>query len=391
MGAPTTSSYAALVRSARKALSPEALAAPPRLAPTSAAPLHMRRTYDGGEFVKKDVTLRLVPEDTDKERHIQQAKEVPFPHPSTRYTLTPDMEAAIQTMTRLGGPRLTAFRRKQVDQLNKIARATTALSAELKRITSDVPASVKHLRQGLNIGLLAVLFDAMGWQDHDLCRGLLRGFHVAGDLTGQKSNIFRPVEQTTPFTDDKWDVFCSHNANMAYLKICEQTLGSQAEKAKRQANAGGPGPLELLCAVQDKTSSEVETAHHMGAAMTTEELISAYSIDGIFPVRVAPSFGIWQGYKMVINKDGLESHLKDEKGNEIRKLRCIDDFKVNGVNAQTMLADKLFLPNFEFPARIGAEFFNKMGNDAPELILSLDDLLQHTGACQMQTANALGL
>jgi len=161
---------------------------------------------------------------------------------------------------------------------------------------------------------------------------------------------------------------------MAYLKICEQTLGSQAEKAKRQANAGDPGPLELLRAVQDKTSSEVDTAHHIGAVMTTEELISAYSIDGIFPVRVAPRFGIWQGYKMVIKKDGLESHLKDEKGNTIRKLRCIDDFKVNGVNAQTMLADKLFLPNLELPARIGAEFFNKMGNDAPELILGLDDL-----------------
>jgi len=37
-----------------------------------------------------------------------------------------------------------------------------------------------------------VLFDAMGWQDQDLCRGLLRGFHVAGDLSQQKKQYLSP-------------------------------------------------------------------------------------------------------------------------------------------------------------------------------------------------------
>ena len=68
MGAPTTAGYAALVKTARAAMTPEAMAAPARLAPTAAMPHHMRHTADGGEFVKKDVTLRLVPENHCKER-----------------------------------------------------------------------------------------------------------------------------------------------------------------------------------------------------------------------------------------------------------------------------------------------------------------------------------
>ena len=192
MGAPTTAGYAALVKTARAAMTPEAMAAPARLAPTAAMPHHMRHTADGGEFVKKDVTLRLVPEVANKERHINQALKVPFPQPSTRYELTPDLTAAIRTMSSMDGARLTALRRKQINKLRDIARATSSLSAQLKRNTPGVPNSVKHLRRQINIVFLAVLFDAMGWQDQDLCRGLLRGFHVAGDLSQQKKQYLSP-------------------------------------------------------------------------------------------------------------------------------------------------------------------------------------------------------
>ena len=58
----------------------------------------------------------------------------------------------------------------------------------------------------------------------------------------------------------------------------------------------------------------------------------------------------------------------------MRKLRCIDDFKINGVNAHTVLADKIVLPKFELPAHIAAEIFELLGAKAPELTLGLDDL-----------------
>ena len=105
MGAPTTAGYAALVKTARAAMTPEAMAAPARLHPRPQCPI-MRHTADGGEFVKKDVTLHLVPEVANKERHINQSLKVPFPQPSTRYELTPDLTTAIRTMSSMDGARL---------------------------------------------------------------------------------------------------------------------------------------------------------------------------------------------------------------------------------------------------------------------------------------------
>jgi hypothetical protein len=79
----------------------------------------------------------------------------------------------------------------------------------------------------------------------------------------------------------------------------------------------------------------------------------------------------WQGHKMVITKEGIEVHFLDAQGQEVRKLRCIDDFKINGVNAHTVLADKIVLPNLWLPARIAAEIFKLLGEKAPELTLGL--------------------
>jgi len=108
---------------------------------------------------------------------------------------------------------------------------------------------------------------------------------------------------------------------------------------------------------------------HMGPEMNTANLITACSINNKFPVTVAPRFRIWQGHKMVITKEGIEVHFLDEQGQEVRKLRCIDDFKINGFNAHTVLADKIVLSNFELTARITAEIFELLGEKAPELTL----------------------
>jgi len=91
-------------------------------------------------------------------------------------------------------------------------------------------------------------------------------------------------------------------------------LKDQGLKAKREAQAGDTDALALLRAVQTKTQIEVETSMHMGPAMNTANLITAYSINNKFPVIVAPRFGIWQGHKMVITKEGIEVHFLDAQG-----------------------------------------------------------------------------
>jgi len=101
-----------------------------------------------------------------------------------------------------------------------------------------------------------------------------------------------------------------------------------------------------------------------------------------FRVTVAARFAIWQRHKMVITKEGTEVHFLGARGQEVRKLWCIDDFKINGVNAHTVLANKIVLPNFELPARIAAEIFELLGEKAPELTLCLGHLFAAAGGLQ---------
>jgi len=93
-------------------------------------------------------------------------------------------------------------------------------------------------------------------------------------------------------------------------------LTDQGLKAEREAQASDTDTLELLHAVQTKTQIEVETSMHMGPAMNTANLITVYSINDKFPVTVAPRFGICQGHKMVITKEGIEVHFLDTQGQE---------------------------------------------------------------------------
>ena len=57
----------------------------------------------------------------------------------------------------------------------------------------------------------------------------------------------------------------------------------------------------------------------------------------------------------------------------MRKLRCIDDFKINDGNAHTVLVDKIVLPNFELLVHITPDIFKLLWGKAPELTLGLDE------------------
>ena len=67
--------------------------------------------------------------------------------------------------------------------------------------------------------------------------------------------------------------------------------------------------------------------------------------------------------------------------NKIPKLRCIDDFKVNGLNALTFVPETLNLPTFELPARIAAEVHKLVGHSKVGLVLALDYMKMAYGEC----------
>ena len=103
----------------------------------------------------------------------------------------------------------------------------------------------------------------------------------------------------------------------------------------------------------------------MGEGMNSETLVRDFSGAHGFTVRVAPRFGIWQGLKMKQNSEGQEVPFLDAEGDEVWKLRCIDDFKFNGVNEVTWLSEQLVMPSFEFPARVAAEFSSILDKQGP--------------------------
>ena len=407
----------------------------------------------------KDEHLRLCPESLDKATHIEQAKGVNFPEPANRYSLTPECVAAVEIMADSSGPALSSWRQKQVQALGKIASETASLTHELYQLHHDVPRSVKTLRRTINVVFIAVLIEAIGWADTNLCRELTRGFRTAGDLRDQDSGVFRPsgdtsemigahwkrvplseapagseaphpdlarslAEGTMAFSYDKlrewgldsndkallhpafvvvdskhgarqafrsvsfqerWSDFTSQEASLSWLKECEELLTSKAHRAVARAEEGQHEEIDLLNAVSAKTAEEMASGL-VGAGMSTEQLKSTYlDPDGTFHVHVAPRFGVWQGIKMLVNAFGAEEPVLDANGNHIWKLRCIDDFKVNGLNGVTWLSEHLVMPNFEFPARIGAEFSRlleeqpapekkRQRESGPGLVLGLDDL-----------------
>ena len=289
----------------------------------------------------------------------------------------------------------------------------------------------------------------MQWPDVDLCRKLTSGFRTAGDLRVQTSNVFRPAQDLTdvagtawrevqsappgavPYTDkamikalasgkmrftpeclidmkarpatwqsvamvegkllqpvsfeERWQAFSSEEASLEWLEECKSMLESRAARAKAAAAKGDTHDMNLLRAVQARTAEEVGV-DHVGPAMSTKTLLEVFSTEGGFLVRVAPRFGILQVVKMNCDTFGIETPLLDEKGEEIWKLRCRDDFKCNGVNGVTWLLEHLVMPNFEFPARVASEFSelldvrDKTGTkrqreeEDPGLVLGLDDL-----------------
>ena len=55
------------------------------------------------------------------------------------------------------------------------------------------------------------------------------------------------------------------------------------------------------------------------------------------------------------NSTGHEAHIFEAEGQEVRKLRCIDDSMLNGVNGVSWLSEHPVMPNFEFSALVAAE------------------------------------
>ena len=91
--------------------------------------------------------------------------------------------------------------------------------------------------------------------------------------------------------------------------------------------------------------------------------MAKHTVNGVFMARPLPRFGIHQGFKT------------NSEGELVMKTRCIDDAKIAGVNAGTLMSEALVMPTFEFIAKVGGHICAK-SDDHPEfdLVLGLEDM-----------------
>ena len=142
-------------------MSTQAQAAPPRTRPLQKPVRAMRSSCEGGPFVKPPY-LRLCDESKDECAHVEQSKVLPFPLSSTRYELTPDCVAAIQTFRPWRQCRGKSWPRGDGGVVSKHGHSIAkGMTFNMFKDNQNVPASVKFLRDTINVCFIAILCDAM--------------------------------------------------------------------------------------------------------------------------------------------------------------------------------------------------------------------------------------
>jgi hypothetical protein len=369
MGLPQSEAFTKRVEEARRLLPPRAWVTPQRQRPVAGKPTHMRDSACESNSIL-DPSRRLVKESTCKHEHLVQAIETPFPDAQDRLTLSPECEAAIDLMCSMADPDLANWRQQQVLELAKIAHKCKPLTAQWFAEAGDVPQGVKSLRASFNLVFIAVVLEAIDWPDKGLCASLLRGFQLYGDLSGDDSGIFRQKSEQEmaderPAFDKASAELGNHSANLQWLERCHSiTLAqvtSTAQTGKRKSSGDGVDADDTREALLHEVMREtLDQQRHVfiGPAMTKEAMMAKHTVNGVFMTRPLPRFGIHQGFKV------------NSEGELVMKTRCIDDSKIAGVNAGTLLSEALVMPTFEFILKVGGHICAK-SNDNPEFYLVL--------------------
>jgi hypothetical protein len=246
----------------------------------------------------------------------------------------------------------------------------------LKAVVKCSP-NAHRLNKDLNLGLVAVLAEALEYPDVRLVLHLLEGMQVCGDLT-YDSGVYRfsPPEEKLELFQERFDKF--EDGHEEWFQENKKTLTEQAHKNLRLAAAGGPlagERLKNLQAVHRATEVEVVKGL-MGRSMSEADLRKKYAVNGRLTCRVIPRFPVLQGMtkKRCKNCDTKGDPCAACQGFEMRKLRCCDDATKCGTNSHSRTRESVVCPTFEYPARVAAAFMQKTAGSRQELILGLEDL-----------------
>ena len=336
-------------------------------------PEHMRSTAEGGRFVK-EAHLRWNDECKSKNLHAKKSMDKAFPDAAGRCYFSNDNEAATACM--LDHNDLARWRDRQVRFLRRIAKQALAYDVQL-RIAHPPSPTVKRINQHYNLGLMAVLLDAMSYPDLSLVNDMLQGVMVCGNLTTLDTGVYRKlpahIEPLESFLRrfEAWE-----DTHDDWLRADADRVEARVRALRQKAAAGDTlacQDLDTMRRVFDSTLDEGQKGL-MGPAMTVHQLRAQFTVNGKLTARVLPRFGVLQGWteKRCRACKPLPAPCAHCVGHRMRKLRCCDDAKKSGTNDFTRMPETTVFPTFEFSARAAAAVYNRQ--PGRELILGLDDL-----------------
>ena len=329
-----------------------------------------------GIFSKVPPDERLVAEELDCWAHARAARQLFFPERLPGTELGPVILRAIARIIDLGGD-LERTRRALTAEWRAIAKSLLPMS---KKLTGTMPADTKGIMMESNLLMVAACIEVLEWPDIWLAHDLYFGMHAAGNRSESEpgmrnTGVFRP--QTRPAAFSLADLcagiarplrarlieYGGHQmwirepgpalmSSAAWFIHLQQLCKTRAEKALAKADVSAD---EMAAAAKQATdphhpsealwhgicercpSDQLDGLNKMWLAETmsyketragtmlapmSPRQFTAWADEhcgGVRHTRPAPRYVIEQGLK----EDGS------------KRLRCIDDDRVTGVNDTT--------------------------------------------------------
>jgi len=133
--------------------------------------------------------------------------------------------------------------------------------------------------------------------------------------------------------------------NEQWMQKLQRRMKGKYESAAAAARKGDPSKPDLTKEVERQTLLEVQQGLRAPGMDEAAFCAKFADKDGVLWARPMPRHGVYQGKKLA--GDGITV---------FDKIRAIDEARISRTNKATRLHESLVMSNFEFPARVAAEF-----------------------------------
>ena len=155
-----------------------------------------------GRYTKVHPLDRLVAEELDPWRHLNEALKLRFPRKHGAGKIGNCMREAANELARCEWHRLDATRRLWITEFQDALRPLGPMNDHIR---SFAPSNLAPIMQHLNVASIAAIAEAVWWPDELLCRHLLFGAPVVDgpEESCPDTKLFRPIGANASYTLDE--------------------------------------------------------------------------------------------------------------------------------------------------------------------------------------------